>query len=120
MLSAKKGGGLADSDVVTPDAVASERGTLEPLPSATVPLDVQSPDYDECKFCHAPKANALTKLSLKSNPGVSAGVVLLGPQARTASTMSKGTSSTAGPGCAYSPSLAHIAISPLAVKASDQ
>ena len=70
--------------VVAPVAVVSKRGTLwlEPLPEAIVPLDVQSPDYDECKckLCRVPKAIMLTKLSSKLNG--SAMVVLLAPQAR--------------------------------------
>ena len=98
VLSAKKGGGMANSDVVALVAVASKRGTpWGPLPSATVLLDVQLPHYDECKckFRHVPKANMLTKLSSKLK---SAGVVLIAPQARVASRMSRGTPSSSGPG----------------------
>ena len=96
----KGGMSMVDSDVVVPIAVtvASRKGMLWPeLPSATVLLDVQLPDYDECKckFCHVPKANMLTKLSSKLN---SVGVVLLDPQARVASRMSRGTPSSSGPG----------------------
>ena len=101
MLSVMKGGmSMVDSYVVVPIAVtvASRKGTLwRELPSATVLLDVQLPDYDECKckFCHVPKANMPTKLSSKLN---SVGVVLLDPQARVASRMSRGTPSSSGPG----------------------
>ena len=98
VLSAKKGGGMAG--VVAPVAVVSKRGTLwlEPLPEAIVPLDVQSPDYDECKcrLCRVPKAIMLTKLSSKLNS--SAVVILLAPQASVSSRMSRGTPSSSGPG----------------------
>ena len=45
------------TDAVVPIVVASKRGTLwlEPLLSATVPLDAQLPDYDKCKLLSCPE-----------------------------------------------------------------
>jgi hypothetical protein len=81
-------------------ASASETPWPSTSPTGTVPPEVQSVSYDECKFhTHITRAGVLTEVF--GSPYVAAGSVALCPQAAAASKSSKENSPPVNPGWAY-------------------